>query len=174
MKPKVTFTADRHKVTEGDIVELRWNCPTAQSASLTINNGYRSSSIPIEPSGSKKFRLNRSKGRTKITLNAILDGHSYSQQLYVRVKPLKPIKAEQVDDRGRKINPLNQLWRNIKAATKNLRTQYHLLPKHKQQALTLLSLLALTLLLSSFNLLFGTLGLVAISAYLIFVILKKS
>ena len=37
---------------EGDIVEVTWECPEAESARITIDNGYRSASV-VPSSGSK-------------------------------------------------------------------------------------------------------------------------
>ena len=62
----MTFTTDRTTVTEGEIVEVRWDCPGAESVDLTIDNGYKTSVIPLEIGGSKRFRLHRSKGRTRL------------------------------------------------------------------------------------------------------------
>ena len=67
-KHRMTFNIDRRTVTEGDVVELTWQCDGAESVTLTIDNGYRQTDIPLEISGTKRFRLNRSKGRTHLTI----------------------------------------------------------------------------------------------------------
>ena len=47
----MTFDIDRRTVTEGDVVEVKWQCDEAESVKLTIDNGYRSTDIPLETSG---------------------------------------------------------------------------------------------------------------------------
>ena len=37
-KTRMTFTADRHKVNEGEIVEINWSCDGADTVQLTIDN----------------------------------------------------------------------------------------------------------------------------------------
>ena len=58
MKPKIDLSVDKTKVTEGDVVEMTWSCFAAEKVQLILDNGYKSSTIDVEPSGSKKFRLN--------------------------------------------------------------------------------------------------------------------
>ena len=40
-KHRMIFNIDRRTVTEGDVVELTWQCDGAESVTLTIDNGYR-------------------------------------------------------------------------------------------------------------------------------------
>ena len=47
------FKVSRRIVREGDIVEVTWECPEAESARITIDNGYRTASAVVPPSGSK-------------------------------------------------------------------------------------------------------------------------
>lgn len=108
----MTFTTDKHTVTEGDIVEVRWDCPGADSAELTIDNGYKTTNLPLELSGSKRFRLHRSKGRTRLIITAKVEGKQYSKTLKVKVKELPVTKAETIDRRGRRIGKLRQ-WMSL-------------------------------------------------------------
>lgn len=171
----MTFTTDRSTVTEGDIVEVRWNCPGSTSVELTIDNGYKSSVIPLEIGGSKRFRLNRSKGRTRLTLTAHVDGKPYSKTLRVKVKEIPVTKAETIDHRGRTMSRLRQwlnmprwqsLWRTYKMGRQSL-------PKEKRLASRLLLLLGGVLLLSTFVPVLLLVGLFAITGYLMWVLLKR-
>ncbi|MBR1799349.1 MAG: hypothetical protein IJ761_05565 [Bacteroidales bacterium] len=99
---RMTFCADRHRLTEGEVVVLQWQCEGAQQVNLTIDNGYRTSTMPLENEGTKKLRLNRSKGRTKMRLSVMIDGHEYHKTLRIAVRPMPTTRADWVDDRGRK------------------------------------------------------------------------
>ena len=96
-KHRMTFNIDRRTVTEGDVVELTWQCDGAESVTLTIDNGYRSTDIPLEISGTKRFRLNRSKGRTHLTIAVTMAGKVYRKKIDVRVKKMPTVRAETVD-----------------------------------------------------------------------------
>ena len=50
---RMTFDIDRHTVTEGDVVEVKWQCAEAENVVLTLDNGFRSTDIPLENTGSK-------------------------------------------------------------------------------------------------------------------------
>jgi len=41
------FKVSRRIVREGDIIEVKWECPEAESAQITIDNGYRSASAVV-------------------------------------------------------------------------------------------------------------------------------
>lgn len=171
----MSFTTDRRAVTEGDIVEVRWNCPGAASVELTIDNGYKSSVLPLESGGSKRFRLHRSKGRTKLTLTAHVGGRPYSKTIRVKVKEMPVTKAETVDQRGRTMSRWRQwlnmprwqsLWRTYKMGRQAM-------PREKQLASRLLLLLGGVLLLSTFVPALLLVGLFAITGYLMWILLKR-
>lgn len=171
----MTFTTDRSTVTEGDIVEMRWNCPGSTSVELTIDNGYKSSVIPLEIGGSKRFRLNRSKGRTRLTLTAHVDGKPYSKTLRVKVKEIPVTKTETIDHRGRTMSRLRQ-WLNMprwQSLWHTYKMGRQALPKEKRLASRLLLLLGGVLLLSTFVPVLLLVGLFAITGYLMWVLLKR-
>ena len=77
---------DKTTIKAGEILEIKWNCENADSMQLSINNGYKEVVTDIPMFGSKKIRLNRSKGKTKITLIAIVGGEKISKSEEVKVK----------------------------------------------------------------------------------------
>lgn len=166
MENRMTFNVDRTTVTEGDIVEIQWNCTGAERVELKIDNGFKASVIPLEVSGTKRFRLNRSKGRTALTITAWKDGKHGSKTLKVRVKELETTHAETVDSQGRNIGPLRQWWQKMQP-------RWQALPTDKRMAARILLILAATLL---FTLLSPTLLLVGIAglmAYLLYTLWKR-
>ena len=54
---KMIFTADRTSLAEGDIIGITWDCSGADSVNLTIDNGYKASSMALTVAGNKRFRL---------------------------------------------------------------------------------------------------------------------
>ena len=79
------FEIDKRTVTEGDVVQLNWQCLGAEKAELIIDNGFRTSIIPVETVGTKRFRLNRSKGRTQLTMAVDIDGKTFRKRISVWV-----------------------------------------------------------------------------------------
>ena len=173
----MTFTADRHKVNEGEIVEINWSCDGADTVQLTIDNGLRSSSIPLPSEGSKRFRLNRSKGRTRLTIAVTIDGKKYQKSLRVRVKKMPTVRAETVDDRGHRQGALKQWWQKVLTNWHNYRQRLKLnmqaLPERKQMAVKLLAIIAVVLLLSAIWPPIYNVGLVILSIYLIVVMFRR-
>lgn len=173
MKPLIEFTTDRNKVTEGDIVEVRWGCPGAAEVSLTIDNGYKKTDIPLEISGYKKFRLNRSKGRTVLTLNATIQGHPYKQKLYVRVKPMKTTKAETLGTDGKKQTAIKRWWLKLKEQCRRDRAKFKQLPPQKQFAYKLMIILPLVFLMPIFTPKIYPIGAGLAIFYILLIILKR-
>ena len=171
----MTFTTDRTTVTEGEIVEVRWNCPGASKVDLTIDNGYKASVIPLGLEGDKRFRLNRSKGRTRLTLTAHVDGKSYSKAIKVRVKEMPVTKAETIDHRGRTISGLRQWLNKIRwlSMWQRYRQGRQALPKEKRLASRVLMLLGAVILLSTFAPRLLVVGIFAVVCYLMWVLLKR-
>ncbi|MBO4489453.1 MAG: transglutaminase domain-containing protein [Bacteroidales bacterium] len=82
----IQLSIDKPTIYAGEIVEIKWTCEDADSVRLSINNGYKQIDTYVPLSGSKKIRLNRSKGKTRITLTANKDGETISKNEYVKVK----------------------------------------------------------------------------------------
>lgn len=171
------FTIDRNTVTEGDTVEIRWDCSGAEKTFLTIDNGFKATRLEIENSGNKKFRLNRSKGKTLLTLEAMENGKTSRKRLGVKVKKLKTTRTQtlnneefrrQREEFARK--PFREKWALIKTAA---RTAWQYMPEKKRTAYRILGVLLLVLLLLSISPIVLSVGLLALSIYLVFIILKK-
>ncbi len=166
MEQRMTFDIDRTTVTEGDVVEVRWNCTGADRVELKIDNGYKASVLPLDINGTKRFRLNRSKGRTALTITAWKDGKHGSKTIRVRVKEMPTTHAETVDQKGRTMGPIRQWWQQT-------RPRLQAMPAEKRIAMRTMAILAILLLVSSFlPVLFGF-GVIALMFYLLYIILKK-
>ena len=85
MEKRMTFDVDRTSVTEGDIVEIKWDCTGADRVELKIDNGFKATVLLLDIVGSKRFRLHRSKGRTSLTITAWKDGKHGSKTLKIKM-----------------------------------------------------------------------------------------
>ncbi len=174
MKPNIQLSVDKSKVTEGDVVEMTWSCENADSVRLTLDNGYKCNTIDVEPKGSKKFRLNRSKGRTHLVIGATSGGKTYYKSVRVRVQRMKASKAEYVHDytgrQGVRRNGLKTTWENFKTKVKMV---WGYLPEKKRLAYVILTALCLLMILSAFWPNVFRWGVFLLVGYLFWVILKK-
>lgn len=171
----MTFNIDRRSVTEGDIVEINWQCEGAESVTLTIDNGYRTTDIPLEINGTKRFRLNRSKGKTHLILAVIIMGKRYTKKINVRVKPMPTTRTETIDQQGRSIPIVKRWWQQMLSRWHGSKVYhaYKMLPETKQVIVKILLLLWLLIIISSIwpRITFLTLGLMAI--YLTFLLVRR-
>lgn len=176
-KQRMTFDIDRHTVTEGDVVEVKWQCAEAEAVMLTLDNGFRSTDIPLENTGTKRFRLNRSKGRTRLTITVTINGKKHQKSLRVRVKKTPTVRAETIDDRGRRQGALKQWWQkrltNWHNHRQRLKLNLQALPERKQMAVKLLTLIAVVLLLSAIWPKIYNIGLALLAAYLLVVMFRR-
>ena len=172
MKPSLDFRIDKKTVTEGDIVFIQWSCPEAEQIQLIINNGFKANVLDVESTGNKKFRLNRSKGRTKLSLSVSLNGKIYTKTIAVRVKKQKTINPEYVDgnNRNKTLEGIKGKWQNLKT---KIKYSWQYLPERKRLAYIVLSLLSILMLLSSFFPQIIGIGVCVVAVYLLIVILKK-
>ena len=173
----MTFDIDRRTVTEGDVVEVKWQCAEAESVKLTIDNGFRSTDIPLETSGSKRFRLNRSKGRTHLTITVSIGGKSYNKRINVRVKKMPTMKAETVDHRGRKVSAIGGWWQRVMTKWHDSRSKLHLamqvLPERKQMAVKVMAIMGVGLIVSAiWPILYGLVPML-VAGYLIYVLIRR-
>ena len=176
-KHRMTFNIDRRTVTEGDVVELTWQCDGAESVMLTLDNGYRSTDIPLEISGTKRFRLNRSKGRTHLTIAVTMAGKVYRKKIDVRVKKMPTVRAETVDHRGNRVGWLSQWRQQMLTKWHDFRTRIRLamqsLPERKQVAVKMLLIIAIILIISAIWPKAYSAALLLLSLYLVWVILRR-
>lgn len=166
MEKRMTFDVDRTSVSEGDIVEIKWDCTGADRVELKIDNGFKTTILPLDISGLKRFRLHRSKGRTALTITAWKDGKHGSKTLKVKVKEMPTTYAETVDGQGHKVNDAQQ-WRE------KMKLRLQSLPPDKRMAVRVVSILAVVVLVSLFVPRLFLLGIAALIGYLLYTIWKR-
>ena len=173
----MVFEINRHSVTEGDVVELTWQCNGAERVDLTLDNGYRTTNIPLDVSGVKRFRLHRSKGRTRLTIAATMEGKVYRKTLRVRVKKMPVMRAETVDSRGRRQGKLKLWWQQQLTKWHNFRNRQRYLlralPERKQVAVKMLLILGLSGILGLVWPGLYRLGMLALVIYLSVILIKR-
>ena len=171
MKPQITFTTDTDTVTEGDVISIQWSCNPADSVRLIIDNGFKTNTIDVEASGIKRFRLNRSKGKTKLTIIALYNGKEASKTIKVKVKEMEIINAETVND-GRAYSGSHSMswWKKTKMKLLYL---WMTLPPTKKIVVIILNFLLVLLVMSLIFPRFLLFGLTMIIIYLTYFLLKK-
>lgn len=171
MKPQITFTTDTDTVTEGDVISIQWSCNPADSVRLIIDNGFKTNTIDVEASGIKRFRLNRSKGKTKLTIIALYNGKETSKTIKVKVKEMEVINAETVND-GRAYSGSHSMswWKKTKMKLLYL---WMTLPPTKKIVVIILNFLLVLLVMSLIFPRFLLFGLTLIIIYLTYFLLKK-
>ena len=171
MKPQITFTTDTDTVTEGDVISIQWSCNPADSVRLIIDNGFKTNTIDVEASGIKRFRLNRSKGKTKLTIIALYNGKEASKTIKVKVKEMEVINAETVND-GRAYSGSHSMswWKKTKMKLLYL---WMTLPATKKIVVIILNFLLVLLVMSLIFPRFLLFGLTMIIIYLTYFLLKK-
>ncbi len=175
MKPKIEFKADKQRVAEGEVVEVTWSCTNAELVQLTVDNGYKTITQTVEPCGSKKFRLNRSSGKTQLVIGATNDGKTYYKSVSVRVKRTKKANAgNDYDDytgyAGAKRNGLKNTWTNFKTKAKYA---WGSMTEKKKLANIVLPILCLSLIFSTFSPVFSNICILVVIGYLLWTILKR-
>ena len=170
---KMTFTTDSTSLTEGDVITVTWDCHEADRVELTIDNGYKATALPLDLSGTKRFRLNRSKGRTRLTITAWIGGKSYSKTIKVKVNAMRATHAETVGDDYAARPPKKGLagWWQEMTVRSNLAWQA--MPPAKKLATRVLAVLAVILLLWPLLRWILPIGLMILSGYLLWFIWKK-
>ena len=171
MKPQITFTTDTDTVTEGDVISIQWSCNPSDSVRLIIDNGFKTNTIDVEASGIKRFRLNRSKGKTKLTIIALYNGKKASKTIKVKVKEMEVINAETVND-GRAYSGSHSMswWKKTKMKLLYL---WMTLPPTKKIVVIILNFLLVLLVMSLIFPRFLLFGLTMIIIYLTYLLLKK-
>ena len=169
------FSIDKNVVTEGDIIEVKWNCPDCQNITITINNGFKLSSLSVDNQGIKKFKLNRSKGKTSITLEALCNGKNIKKSHKVKVNPLKTAKTKG-DKKGYDsykrldTNPVKDWFNKTKS---RFSIAWRSMSREKQLIYKIMMMLLLVMIITSFAPKFIFFGLMAVVIYL-FILFRKS
>lgn len=177
------FKADKTRVSEGEIVEVKWNCPKAESVKISINNGFKSATADVEKEGSKKYKLNRSNGQTVITLDALENGKPVKKEIKIKVRAPKPQKekvyeARPSGDSGKKYDqykrmdrrPFREKWETFKTRLKYF---WQSLPPQKKQAYILLFIIFVVMIVSSFYPRIIFFGMSALALYLLWTLMKR-
>lgn len=162
----MTFTVDKTTVTEGDVVQVQWDCAGADRVELKIDNGYRCSVMQLDISGTKRFRLNRSKGRTSLTITAWMGERHGSKTIKVRVKELGTTHAETIDDRGKTVSDAKLRWNE-------LQQQFNNMPPDKRVATTALIIVCASFLLSLLYRPLLGIGIMGLLGYLLYVVFRR-
>ena len=167
----MTFKIDKTKVTEGEIVEVTWQCLDAESVSLTLDNGFNRTSIPVEKQGSKKFKLNRT-GQTTITVTSVKNGKSSDKRGKVKVTARKYDTYQRVGD-----NKIKECFGKVGQKIKNYwsRTKYgwSIMPKDKKQASTSLFIIMAIMIISSIFPSSVFFGLSLLAVYCFYILMKR-
>ena len=144
MKNKLSLSTDRKSAAEGEFIDIKWNCDACpDSLMLSIDSGYKCDTIAVADSGSTRIALSCSKGKTTITLKAVISGKKVSESVNVRVKNAKTAKSP----KGSGISRM-KLWKEkLQAGWYVYRAQvkYWWLSRKKWQKALWIALLALWL-----------------------------
>lgn len=167
----MTFKIDKTKVTEGEIVEVRWQCSDAESVSLSLDNGHSKTTIPVEKEGNKKFKLNRV-GQTTITITSTRNGKSTDKRGKVKVSAKKYDTYQRVGD-----SKIKEWWQKLAHKTGNyvskMKYGWSIMPKDKKQATISLTIILAIMIISSFFPSAVFFGLSLLSVYCFYILMKK-
>ena len=90
MKSKLILLTDRKSASEGEYVEIKWMCEACpDSLYLAFDTGYEKYSMAVADYGNTRIVMKRSKGKTTITLNALIGNKKVSKSVSVRIKNSK-------------------------------------------------------------------------------------
>lgn len=146
MKNKLTLSTDRKSASEGEFIEIKWTCDACpDSLYLTFDSGFEKSTIAVADNGSTRIPIKRSKGKTTITLNALISNKKVSKSVDVRVKNAKTARSTQGSDISKM-----KLWKEkLQAGWYVYRAQvkYWWLSRKKWQKALWIALLVLWLLM---------------------------
>ena len=94
MKKKLSLSTDRKSASEGEFIEIKWNCDACpDSLLMTIDSGYKCDTIAVADSGITRIVMSRSKGKTVITLKAVISGKKVTESVDIRIKNIKGTTA---------------------------------------------------------------------------------
>lgn len=158
---------DKSRVNEGDVVTVKWDAGRSVDVSgttIVIDNGFKKAEIPVERSGEKKFRLNRSNGQTVISVSAVADGKSVRAEQRVMVKSAK--RYDSYTTVG--TNKFKELFSRIFT---RIRCSWQGIPVGKRHSWIMLAILLAAFVLSVFYTEAAFYGLGILTIYLIWTLL---
>ena len=96
MKKQMTLSTDRKSASEGEYLDIRWECNACpDSLYLSVDSGYQQYSIAVADSGSTRLAMCRSKGKTTISLIGVISGKKVTESVEIRIRNRKEsIKAK--------------------------------------------------------------------------------
>ena len=90
MKGKLILITDKRSASEGEFVEIKWLCEACpDSLYLAFDTGYEKCSMAVADYGTTRIPMKRSKGKTTITLNALIGNKKVSKSASIRIKNSK-------------------------------------------------------------------------------------
>ena len=90
MKKQMTLSTDRKSASEGEYLDIRWECNACpDSLYLSVDSGYQQYSIAVADSGSTRIAMTRSKGKTIITLKGVIAGKKVTESVEIRIRNRK-------------------------------------------------------------------------------------
>jgi len=90
MKKQMTLSTDRKSASEGEYLDIRWECNACpDSLYLSVDSGYQQYSIAVADNGSTRLAMGRSKGKTTISLIGVISGKKVTESVEIRIKNRK-------------------------------------------------------------------------------------
>lgn len=94
MKNRLSLSTDRKSVSEGEYIEIKWNCDACpDSLILTIDSGCTQYSIAVPDSGTTRIPIPKSNGNMTVKLIGVISGKKVTESLEVRVKNAKGTRS---------------------------------------------------------------------------------
>ena len=90
MKKKMTLSTDRKSASEGEYLDIRWECNACpDSLYLSVDSGYQQYSIAVADNGSTRLAMGRSKGKTTISLIGVISGKKVTESVEIHIRNRK-------------------------------------------------------------------------------------
>lgn len=90
MKKQMTLSTDRKSASEGEYLDIRWECNACpDSLYLSVDSGYQKYSIAVADNGSTRLAMGRSKGKTTISLTGVISGKKVTESVEIRIRNRK-------------------------------------------------------------------------------------
>ena len=90
MKKQMTLSTDRKSASEGEYLDIRWECNACpDSLYLSVDSGFQQYSIAVADNGSTRLAMGRSKGKTTISLTGVISGKKITESVEIRIRNRK-------------------------------------------------------------------------------------